>query len=86
MNESDMQKANSRVVGTIGHIIRDETYEAVQDYDLRMEEEAEAAANVAALTPTDTGHVYDDKGYIIDKASVLKLMMGEAVGNHQDLR
>jgi arginine/lysine/ornithine decarboxylase len=67
MNESDMQKANSRVVGTIGQIIRDETYEALQDYDLRMEEEAEAAAIVVALTPTYTGLVYDDKGYTIDE-------------------
>jgi hypothetical protein len=56
------------------------------DYDLRMEEEADAAAIVAAITPTYTGPVYDDKGYIIDKASVLKLMMGKAVGDHPDPR
>jgi hypothetical protein len=39
MNESDMQKANARVVGTIGQI-RDEMYEALLDFDLRQEEEA----------------------------------------------
>jgi hypothetical protein len=40
----------------------------------------------ASLTPTYTEPVYDEKGYIIDNASVLKLMMGEAVGDQPDLR